>query len=62
MTMYVIKRNSDGRYVAAPGSLHSYTKKLEDAQAFSTRGEANRNKCGNETVVPIENIMRKPVQ
>ncbi len=36
---------TDGKYVARPGSEQSYTSKLEDAQLFRNREEAQRNAC-----------------
>lgn len=55
--MYVIKR-TDGVYVARPGSRSSYTPKLQDAQVFNTRAEADRARCpGNEIIVSVEGEM-----
>lgn len=51
---YVIKRVEDGKYVAQPGSEHSYTKRLEKALRFDTRDEAKGNACGNEIVCRLE--------
>lgn len=49
---YVIKRTDQGGgYVAPPGSRKSYTPRLQSARVFSTREEAERNRCpGNEVV------------
>lgn len=47
--MYVIKKG--GYYVANPGSKNSYTNKIETARKFSTKEQAEKEKCGNETVV-----------
>lgn len=58
--MFVIQRLNDGKYVAAPGSEHSYTKRLEDARIFSTRESAELEKCGNETIVPVRTLLRAP--
>ena len=49
---YVIMRD-DGKYVTKPGSAHSYTKLLQEARVFSTQGEADRECCGNERVLPL---------
>lgn len=57
MIGFIIRRE-DGKYVARPGSEHSYTSKLEDARVFRTREEADRDCCGNEQVVPIEELHR----
>ena len=60
--MFVLVRHSDGSkydgfYVARPGSQHSYTKKLEEANTFPTREAANGQKCGNESVRSVAEIM-----
>ncbi len=47
---YVIVRNEDGKYVAEPGSEHSYTSKLERARRFKTHEAAQADCCGNEHV------------
>jgi hypothetical protein len=47
---YVIIRH-DGLYVAQHGSKHAYTNKLQEAQIYPTLEAANRDKCGNETVI-----------
>jgi hypothetical protein len=54
--MYVI-RNSNGRYVANPGMRSSFTPFLENARKFSTREAAQRECCGNETVLSISEIL-----
>lgn len=56
--MYVIKRLSDGKYVARSGSEHSYTSNLQHAQVYMTLEEARRNVCGNETIVPVIGELR----
>ncbi len=51
--MYVIVRD-DGKFVTPPGSAHSYTGKLQEAQVYTTKGEAERNACvDNERVIPL---------
>lgn len=53
--MYAIKRTSDGKYVSIPGSHHSYTFNLRQAQIFKNRENAENSKCpGNEIVVDVE--------
>ncbi len=55
--MYVLKRN-DGAYVAPPGQASSYVRALQAARVFSTRAEAERERCpGNEVVVTVESQM-----
>ena len=58
MPTYVIVRNEDGKYVAPPGSKHSYTTRLERARTFSTREAAQADCCGNEHAVAVENLLR----
>jgi hypothetical protein len=53
MSAYVIRRNKDGAYVARPGAARSYTKILEDARGYDTLEDAQRDKCGNESVIPL---------
>lgn len=56
--MYVI-RHEDGRYVAAPGSKHSYVRALQDARQFATREQAERERCPeSETVRDVADCMR----
>uniref|UniRef100_A0A6M3LR85 Uncharacterized protein n=1 Tax=viral metagenome TaxID=1070528 RepID=A0A6M3LR85_9ZZZZ len=58
--MYVIKCTSKPRqYVAAPGSLKSYTADLHKAQIFSTREHAEANRCPeNEIVLSIDQVLK----
>ena len=51
---YVIKRTSDGQYVAKPGRESSYTSSLRWAQKFSTRDAAAGAKCDNEYVTSVQ--------
>ena len=51
--MYVLQRQ-DGKYVSQPGSEHSYTRKLEEAQRFARYVDAFNSRCpGNERVIEI---------
>jgi len=53
--MFVLKRTSDGKYVAKPGSNNSYTKYLQHARVFRTREEAERDRCPeNERIVEVQ--------
>lgn len=54
--MYVIKNDERGDYVARPGSARSYGQ-LDTAQAYHSKDEAQRNACGNETVIDVRDIM-----
>lgn len=49
---YIIERlDQGGGFVAPSGSALSYVRRAEYARQFSTRGEAERNRCPeNETV------------
>lgn len=53
VSIYVLQRQ-DGKYVSVPGSEHSYTRKLENAQKFSRYVDAFNSRCElNERVVEI---------
>lgn len=53
VSIYVLQRQ-DGKYVARPGSEHSYTRKLEHAQRFSRYVDAFNSRCAaNERVIEI---------
>lgn len=56
--MYVIQNCDDAKFVARPGSQHSYTNRLQDARVFQTRDDAERERCGNETIVLVDNLLR----
>lgn len=57
MSGYVIVRE-DGKYVARPGSEHSYTSKLESAAIFRTREQAELNRCPeNEHIRSVSEIL-----
>lgn len=56
--MWVLRRDSDGRFVAPAGSAHSYVWNLQDARTFPTLEAAEHDKCGNEYAVAVENIMQ----
>lgn len=50
--MYTIKKGL--LYVAVGGRQSSYTNNPEYAVKYSTKEEAEKNACGNETVVKME--------
>lgn len=54
--MFVIRRN-DGAFVARPGSKKSYTKSLLSARTFATREAALADKCGNESVYDLAELI-----
>lgn len=56
--MYVLWRTDQKHgFVAKPGSPHSYTPFLQDAQTFKTAEGAGKWKCSNERVLSIEEAM-----
>lgn len=59
MTGYVIRRTDQGGgFVSRPGSEKSYTRNLENARIFKTRGEAEADRCpGNEVVVDLADLL-----
>lgn len=54
---YLIQRN-DGKFVSRAGSQHSYTKNWQDARIFPTRQAAESEKCGNEHITPVHEIIQ----
>lgn len=58
LTMFVLRRD-DGKYVAPSGSEHSYVDRLEEAQVYRTREEAEDERCvENETIVALSDLLR----
>lgn len=51
--MYVLQRD-DGKFVAPAGSHRAYTNYLQGARVFLKREQAERERCGNERIVPLE--------
>lgn len=56
--MKFLLRREDGLYVAWPGQKHSYTKSILNARIFE-EVELEREKCGNETAIPLESVKPK---
>lgn len=54
---YVIQRNSDRAFVARRPNPSSYTRSLQAASNWPTREAAEREACGNETVLSVEEAM-----
>lgn len=54
--MFIILNLEKNKMVAKPGSVHSYTGNPCEAQLFKTREDAEKNKCGNETVLDAMNV------
>lgn len=47
-TMFWVIRNSNGFWVARPGSRCSFTGRIQNAQRFATQEAAQMQCCGNE--------------
>ena len=56
MDKYILIR-TDGKYAARSGMKHSYTRRLEYARVFSTRESAERERCENETIRRVLDIV-----
>lgn len=60
--MYVLRRTSDGRFVADMSKSRdgqSYTRDLLQARIFGTKEQADRDRCrGNEVAVRVESLLR----
>lgn len=57
--MFLLKRVSDGKFVAKDGNITSYTMHINLVKIFPTREAAERNRCGeNEIIVPLEDLMK----
>lgn len=56
MNGFIIRNNDTGKFVTPPGSERSYTTVLQNARVFPTREQAERDKCGNETVLPLDSM------
>lgn len=57
--MFVIQRH-DGAFVMS-NSNKSYTRSLTEAKTFLKRESAEKERCGNETIVPVEQLLERPV-
>lgn len=61
--MFVIRHSETGRYVAIPGSRHSYTNRLESARVFRDKENAEKERCvENETIVRVSNLFESGVR
>ena len=60
MSRYVLERTDQGGgYVTPRGSSHSYTKDLRCAMVWTTREEAEADRCvENERVVDLAELLR----
>lgn len=55
--MFVLVKSENGHFVAPPGSKHSYTPMLQSARFFSTREEAERHRCSNESIRDVNGYL-----
>lgn len=51
--VYVIRRASDGKYLAVQGMKHSYTRNVADARLFNDYAAAVEDCCSNERPVQL---------
>jgi hypothetical protein len=57
--MFLLRRIPDGKFVAVPGNVVSYTAVLQRAEIFTTREAAEAARCPeNEYVVSLETILK----
>jgi hypothetical protein len=58
---YVIVREENGKWEYALAGGHpsgrSYSERLQDAAAWRTREAAEQNRCGNESIVDVRDIL-----
>ena len=55
---YVLKRTSDRKYVAGPGSAKSYTSNALKARVFHDQDAAENDRCvENEFIVPLRDCV-----
>lgn len=61
--MYVLLRTDQGGgYVTPAGEYPSYTHDIAQAQTFATREAADKERCkGNEIIIPLTDILTKPI-
>jgi len=57
---YLIKQTSSGKWVARPGSEHSYTNDRSQAQTFTTAQEAQLEACKEDESIWFD--LGDPVQ
>lgn len=57
--MFLLKRvEHDDRFVAKGGREASYTRDINAVKIFPTREAAEKQRCGNEVIVPLEDLMK----
>ena len=59
---YLIRRIEDVKFVSKPGSHHSYTNNIVDARKFDREEDAERDCCGNEYTITLEEAAKWPLQ
>lgn len=60
--MFILRNTKTGRYVAPPGSVHSYTSYLENARVFRTPEDAEKERCvENEELVDVMKLFESRV-
>ena len=56
--MFVIRRNSDKKYVARHIAFSSYTSKLEEARTFRNEDHAREfGVCSDETILSVASLL-----
>lgn len=48
---FLLMRTTDRKFVTMPGSEHSYSAAIEDARVYSTREEAEKDRCVENEVI-----------
>lgn len=51
---YLLRRTEDSKFVTPAGSSKSYTDSVRKARKFDTREDAEREACGNERAITLE--------
>ena len=57
--MYVIRRDKDDMFVSKPYSKKSYTNDILNAKIFNTMSEALYEKCDNEYIENVLDILKR---
>lgn len=55
--MYYVIVREDGMIASRPGSRRSYTSSLFRARIWRSRQSAERNRCGNERIVDVMELL-----
>ena len=55
---YLIMRIDQGKgYVTTPGSKHSYTHNIQQAQIYLSKQDAEASCCDNEVAIPLPDLL-----